>query len=53
MINPVDDGGQGGGGSLPITGRPTGLTAGLGALLLAAGTGAYVVARRRRTRFVA
>ncbi|MFR9777970.1 LPXTG cell wall anchor domain-containing protein [Micromonospora sp. MS34] len=49
------DGGQGGGdgGTLPITGSATGLIAGLGALLLAAGAGGYVVARRRKTRFVA
>ncbi|WP_319461117.1 LPXTG cell wall anchor domain-containing protein [Micromonospora sp. RTP1Z1] len=49
------DGGQGGGngGSLPITGSSTGLIAGLGALLLAAGMGGYVMARRRKTRFVA
>ncbi|MGK5737555.1 LPXTG cell wall anchor domain-containing protein [Micromonospora sp. URMC 103] len=51
------DGGQGGGngdgGSLPITGSSTGLIAGIGALLLVAGAGGYLVARRRRTRFVA
>ncbi|MGC4865712.1 LPXTG cell wall anchor domain-containing protein [Micromonospora sp. DT53] len=49
------DGGTGGGdgGSLPITGQSTGLIAGLGALLLAAGVGGYLVAKRRRTRFVA
>ncbi|WP_405091892.1 LPXTG cell wall anchor domain-containing protein [Micromonospora sp. NBC_01392] len=49
------DGGQGGGdgGTLPITGSSTGLIAGIGALLLAAGFGGYVVARRRKTRFVA
>ncbi|RQX17329.1 cell wall anchor protein [Micromonospora ureilytica] len=47
-------GGDGGdGGSLPITGQSTGLIAGLGALLLAAGVGGYLVAKRRRTRFVA
>ncbi|MFY1618651.1 LPXTG cell wall anchor domain-containing protein [Micromonospora sp. WMMD736] len=48
-------GGNGGGdgGSLPITGQSTGLLAGLGALLLAAGVGGYLVAKRRRTRFVA
>jgi LPXTG-motif cell wall-anchored protein len=43
----------GGGGTLPITGSSTGLIAGLGVLLLAAGLGGYTVARRRRTRFVA
>ncbi|MGB2572437.1 LPXTG cell wall anchor domain-containing protein [Micromonospora citrea] len=56
VVNPTGgDGGQGGGddGSLPITGQSTGLIAGLGGLLLAAGLGGYVVARRRRTRFVA
>ncbi|RLP89254.1 LPXTG cell wall anchor domain-containing protein [Micromonospora sp. CV4] len=50
------DGGQGGGdddGGLPVTGQSTGLIAGLGALLLAAGVGGYLVAKRRRTRFVA
>ncbi|MGC4768750.1 LPXTG cell wall anchor domain-containing protein [Micromonospora sp. DT44] len=51
----VNAGGQGGGdgGTLPITGQSTGLLAGLGALLLAAGVGGYLVAKRRRTRFVA
>ncbi|MET7706143.1 LPXTG cell wall anchor domain-containing protein [Micromonospora sp. NPDC005413] len=51
-----EDGGQGGGGDdggLPVTGQSTGLIAGLGALLLAAGVGGYLVAKRRRTRFVA
>ncbi|MBQ1019040.1 LPXTG cell wall anchor domain-containing protein [Micromonospora sp. D93] len=48
-----DDNGDGDGGSLPITGQSTGLIAGLGALLLAAGVGGYLVAKRRRTRFVA
>jgi LPXTG-motif cell wall-anchored protein len=65
-LNPANDvakilvnatGGNGGGGedgpSLPITGQSTGLIAGLGALLLAAGVGGYLVAKRRRTRFVA
>ncbi|WP_446212115.1 LPXTG cell wall anchor domain-containing protein [Micromonospora sp. IBSANI012] len=52
--NPGDGGNGGGdGGSLPITGENTGLIAGIGGLLLAAGVGGYVVARRRRTRFVA
>ncbi|WP_200208723.1 LPXTG cell wall anchor domain-containing protein [Micromonospora coerulea] len=46
-------GGAGDGGTLPITGSSTALIAGLGALLLAAGAGGYVVARRRKTRFVA
>ncbi|MET8319385.1 LPXTG cell wall anchor domain-containing protein [Micromonospora sp. NPDC005189] len=50
-----DGGGEGGGdgGGLPVTGQSTGLIAGLGALLLAAGVGGYLVAKRRRTRFVA
>ncbi|MGC4808009.1 LPXTG cell wall anchor domain-containing protein [Micromonospora sp. DT233] len=52
VANPVD-GGQGGGGSLPITGTPTGLVAGIGGLLLVAGLGGYLLARRRRTHFVA
>ncbi|MFD0784868.1 LPXTG cell wall anchor domain-containing protein, partial [Micromonospora azadirachtae] len=47
-------GGQGGsdgdGGSLPITGESTALIAGIGALLLAAGVGGFVLARRRKTR---
>ncbi|MEV5691018.1 LPXTG cell wall anchor domain-containing protein [Micromonospora globbae] len=52
------DGGQGGGDdgdgpTLPITGSSTGLIAGVGALLLVAGVGGYVLARRRKTRFVA
>ncbi|MGC5285883.1 LPXTG cell wall anchor domain-containing protein [Micromonospora sp. DT231] len=46
-------GDSGDGGSLPITGQSTGLIAGLGALLLVAGVGGYLVAKRRRTRFVA
>ncbi|MET8120963.1 LPXTG cell wall anchor domain-containing protein [Micromonospora sp. NPDC005291] len=50
-----DGGGEGGGdgGGLPVTGQSTGLIAGLGALLLAAGVGGYLVTKRRRTRFVA
>ncbi|MGV9210578.1 LPXTG cell wall anchor domain-containing protein [Micromonospora sp. RB23] len=47
------DGGSGGGGSLPITGTPTSLLAGLGGLLLVAGLGGYLLARRRSTHFVA
>ena len=46
------DNGDGDGG-LPVTGQSTGLIAGLGALLLAVGAGGYLVAKRRRTRFVA
>ncbi|MGW3786402.1 LPXTG cell wall anchor domain-containing protein [Micromonospora chokoriensis] len=66
VINPTStDGGNGNGGGgngggqgddnggLPVTGQSTGLIAGLGALLLAAGVGGYLVAKRRRTRFVA
>jgi LPXTG-motif cell wall-anchored protein len=55
VVDATGDGGQGGGdgGTLPITGSATGLIAGLGALLLAAGLGGYMVARRRKTRFVA
>lgn len=45
--------GGGGGGSLPITGSPTGLIAGIGGLLLVAGAGGYLLARRRTTHFVA
>lgn len=52
-INPVGQGGGQGGGILPITGSSTGVIAGLGALLLAAGVVGFVLARRRRTRFVA
>lgn len=46
-------GGDGDGGTLPITGSSTGLIAGIGGLLLAAGVAGFVMARRRRTRFVA
>ncbi|MEO3775709.1 LPXTG cell wall anchor domain-containing protein [Micromonospora sp. B11E3] len=55
VVNATDDGGEGGGdgGTLPITGSSTGLIAGIGALLLVAGVGGYLVAKRRRTRFVA
>ncbi|MGW0213173.1 LPXTG cell wall anchor domain-containing protein [Micromonospora chokoriensis] len=60
LVNAADggNGGNGGGqgdddGGLPVTGQSTGLIAGLGALLLAAGVGGYLVAKRRRTRFVA
>ena len=48
-----EGGGNGDGGTLPITGSSTGLIAGIGALLLVAGAGGYLAARRRRTRFVA
>ncbi|WP_328368487.1 LPXTG cell wall anchor domain-containing protein [Micromonospora zamorensis] len=67
VINPTNTGGgnggggngdngggdNGDGGGLPVTGQSTGLIAGLGALLLAMGAGGYLVAKRRRTRFVA
>ncbi|MFF5172502.1 LPXTG cell wall anchor domain-containing protein [Micromonospora sp. NPDC000089] len=46
-------GGDDDGGTLPITGSSTALIAGVGGLLLVAGVGGYLVARRRRTRFVA
>ncbi|MBQ1019039.1 LPXTG cell wall anchor domain-containing protein [Micromonospora sp. D93] len=48
-----DGDGGGGGGSLPITGAPTNLIAGIGALLLVAGVGGCLLARRRTSRFVA
>ena len=41
------------GGELPTTGVPTGLLAGAAALLLTAGAGMYLVARRRRITFSA
>ncbi|WP_377509807.1 cell wall anchor protein [Micromonospora vulcania] len=49
------DGGQAGGddGSLPITGARAGLIVGVGGVLLALGAAGYLLARRRRTRFVA
>jgi hypothetical protein len=47
--NGDNDGGAGGGGSLPITGTPIGLLAALGALLFTAGLGALLLARRRPT----
>ncbi|WP_433552184.1 LPXTG cell wall anchor domain-containing protein [Micromonospora zamorensis] len=59
VVNPAPGGGGdgggsgGGGGSLPITGASTGQIAGLGGLLLVAGAGAYLLARRRASRFVA
>ncbi|MEU7972226.1 LPXTG cell wall anchor domain-containing protein [Micromonospora sp. NPDC049089] len=51
-----DDGdgdGGGGGGSLPITGTPTTVIAGIGALLLVTGAGCYLLARRHGGRFTA
>ncbi|WP_433653250.1 LPXTG cell wall anchor domain-containing protein [Micromonospora zamorensis] len=61
VVNAVQGGGGGGGqgsgdgdgGSLPITGSPTGLIAGIGGLLLVAGVGVCLLARRRTTRIVA
>ncbi|MEU5779993.1 LPXTG cell wall anchor domain-containing protein [Micromonospora lupini] len=53
LVNAASGQGGGDGGALPITGQSTGLIAGIGALLLAAGVGGYLVAKRRRTRFVA
>ncbi|MFG3639386.1 LPXTG cell wall anchor domain-containing protein [Micromonospora sp. NPDC047762] len=47
------DGGGGGGGSLPITGAPTTVIAGIGALLLVTGAGCYLLARRHGSRFTA
>ncbi|MFF0721625.1 LPXTG cell wall anchor domain-containing protein [Micromonospora sp. NPDC003816] len=49
-VNPT---GGGAGGELPITGASTGLLAGAGLLLVVAGAGGFLLARRRRTRFVA
>jgi len=51
MVNPTDDGGEG--GMLPVTGSSAGIIAGAGALLLTAGGVSFVIARRRRMRFVA
>ncbi|RKN46468.1 LPXTG cell wall anchor domain-containing protein [Micromonospora endolithica] len=58
LVNATGNGGGEGGGdgddpTLPITGANTALFAGLGAVLLAAGAAGFVVARRRRMRFVA
>jgi LPXTG-motif cell wall-anchored protein len=44
---------DGSGGGLPVTGSRTTAVAGLGALLPAAGAAGFLVARRRRTRFIA
>ncbi|WP_422753896.1 LPXTG cell wall anchor domain-containing protein [Micromonospora sp. WMMD708] len=53
LVN-AGSGGQGGDdGTLPITGSPTALVAGVGGVLLLAGVGSYLAARRRRARFVA
>ncbi|HEX5543719.1 MAG TPA: LPXTG cell wall anchor domain-containing protein [Micromonospora sp.] len=59
IVNPTkgsedgDDGEGGAGGGLPVTGATTGIIAGAGVLLLAAGMIGFVLARRRRMRFVA
>ncbi|MEU7619983.1 LPXTG cell wall anchor domain-containing protein [Micromonospora rifamycinica] len=53
LVNPASGGQGGDDGSLPITGSPTGLVATVGGLLLVAGAGSYLAARRRRSRFVA
>jgi LPXTG-motif cell wall-anchored protein len=50
LVNPGEGGG---GGGLPVTGAATGIVAGVGGLLLAAGAVGFVLARRRRMRFVA
>ncbi len=52
-VNPASGGGAGDGGSLPITGTSTGVIGGVGLLLVVAGAGGFLLARRRRTRFVA
>lgn len=54
-VTPVtgQGGGGGEGGGLPVTGSDVTIAAGLGVMLLAAGAGAFVTARRRRTRFTA
>jgi LPXTG-motif cell wall-anchored protein len=44
-------GGEGGG--LPVTGSNTGIVAGIGGALLLLGGASYLIARRRRARFVA
>ncbi|MDW5327790.1 LPXTG cell wall anchor domain-containing protein [Plantactinospora sp. KLBMP9567] len=51
LVNATEEGG--GGGGLPVTGASTGIVAAAGLLLLAAGVFGFVLARRRRTRFVA
>ncbi|MEH0844016.1 LPXTG cell wall anchor domain-containing protein [Micromonospora sp. CPCC 205711] len=50
---PVTPGDGGAGGGLPVTGAQTATVAGVGAALLLLGAAGYLVARRRRTRFVA
>src|SRR5690606_22346207 len=53
LIEIEEPGCPGEGGGLPPTGVPTGLLAGAAALLLTAGAGMYLVARRRRITFSA
>ncbi|MEU1884353.1 LPXTG cell wall anchor domain-containing protein [Micromonospora rifamycinica] len=53
LVNPASGGQGGDDGSLPITGSRTGPVAAVGGLLLVAGLGSYLAARRRRSRFVA
>lgn len=43
----------GGGGGLPVTGADTATVAGIGGALLLVGGASFVIARRRRSRFVA
>ncbi|WP_033343466.1 LPXTG cell wall anchor domain-containing protein [Catenuloplanes japonicus] len=50
---PGTGGEGGGGGTLPVTGVQTGLIGAAGVALLALGAGAFLLARRRRTSFVA
>lgn len=51
VVNPADEGGQGGG--LPITGPGAGLLAGGGAALVAVGAFAFFLTRRSRSSFEA
>jgi LPXTG-motif cell wall-anchored protein len=51
VVNPA--GGAGGGGGLPVTGTVTASLVAAGVLLLAGGVAGFVIARRRRVRFVA
>jgi LPXTG-motif cell wall-anchored protein len=49
----VSPGAGGEGGGLPVTGAGTATMAGVGGVLLVLGGAGYLIARRRRTRFVA
>ena len=54
VVNPAAGGGTGGlGGGLPITGPQTALYSAAGLVLVIAGVGGMLFARRRRTRFQA